>query len=85
MSMDIRTSTDKRVVPNGVLVRLREEFGWGRPRLAKQFELVGRRHGISTPEAAAMEKQIYRLERAARYVPPHCIRSCTASHSIAHH
>jgi hypothetical protein len=62
MSMDIRTSTDKRVVPNGVLVRLREEFGWGRPRLAKQFELVGRRHGISTPEAAAMEKQIYRLE-----------------------
>ena len=62
MSMDIRTSTDKRVVPNGVLVRLREELGWGRPRLAKQFELVGRRHGISTPEAAAMEKQIYRLE-----------------------
>jgi hypothetical protein len=62
MSMDIRTSTDKRVVPNGVLVRLREELGWGRPRLAKQFELVGRRHGITTPEPAAMEKQIYRLE-----------------------
>src|SRR3977135_4099871 len=62
MSMDIRTSTDKRVVPNAVLVRLREEFGWGRPRLAKQFELVGRRHGITTPEPAAMEKQIYRLE-----------------------
>jgi hypothetical protein len=62
MSMDIRTSTDKRLVPNTVLVRLREELGWGRPRLAKQFELVGRRHGIPTPEPAAMEKQIYRLE-----------------------
>ena len=62
MSMDIRTSTDKDVVPNGVLIHLREELGWGRPRLAKQFELVGRRHGITTPEPAAMEKQIYRLE-----------------------
>jgi hypothetical protein len=50
MSMDIRTSTDKRLVPNAVLVRLREELGWGRPRLAKQFELVGRRHDIATPE-----------------------------------
>jgi hypothetical protein len=62
MSMDIRTSTDKRLVPNTVLVRLREERGWGRPRLAKQFEVVGRRHNIATPEPAAMEKQIYRLE-----------------------
>jgi hypothetical protein len=60
--MDIRTSTDKRHVPNAVLIRLREELGWGRPRLAKQFELIGRRHGITTPEPAAMEKQIYRLE-----------------------
>jgi hypothetical protein len=62
MSMDIRTSTDNRHVPNAVLIRLREELGWGRPRLAKQFELVGRRHGIATPDPAAMEKQIYRLE-----------------------
>lgn len=60
--MDIRTSTDKRHVPNAVLIRLREEQGWGRPRLAKQFELIGRHHGIPTPEPAAMEKQIYRLE-----------------------
>jgi hypothetical protein len=60
--MDIRTSTDKRHVPNAVLIRLREEQGWGRPRLAKQFELIGRRHGIPPPEPAAMEKQIYRLE-----------------------
>lgn len=62
MSMDIRTSTDKRHVTNAVLVRLREERGWGRPRLAKQFELIGRRHDIPTPEPAAIEKQIYRLE-----------------------
>lgn len=62
MSMDIQTSADKRLVPNAVLVRLREELGWGRPRLAKEFELVGRRHGFATPEPAAMEKQIYRLE-----------------------
>lgn len=62
MSIDIRTSTDKRHVPNAVLIRMREEQGWGRPRLAKQFELIGRRHGIPTPEPAAMEKQIYRLE-----------------------
>jgi hypothetical protein len=62
MSMDIRTSTDKCYVPNAVLIRLREEQGWGRPRLAKQFELVGRGHGIPTPEPATMEKQIYRLE-----------------------
>jgi hypothetical protein len=60
--MDIRTSVDKRLVPNAVIIRLREEAGWGRPRLAKEFELVGRRHGIITPEPAAMEKQIYRLE-----------------------
>lgn len=62
MSMDIRTSTDKCHVPNAVLIRLREEQGWGRPRLAKQFDLIGRCHGIPTPEPAAMEKQIYRLE-----------------------
>jgi hypothetical protein len=48
--------------PNAVLIRLREAQGWGRPRLAKQFELIGRHHGIPTPEPAAMEKQIYRLE-----------------------
>jgi hypothetical protein len=71
MSMDIQTSTDKRLVPNTVLVRLREELGWGRPRLAKEFELVGRRHGFATPEPAAMEKQIYRLEtgRTVRPTP----------------
>ena len=71
MSMDIRTSTDKRLVPNTVLIRLREELGWGRPRLAKQFEVIGRRHGITTPEPAAMEKQIYRLEtgRTVRPTP----------------
>ncbi|MGH3426188.1 MAG: hypothetical protein ACRDQZ_01210, partial [Mycobacteriales bacterium] len=71
MSMDIRTSVDKRLVPNAVLIRLREEAGWGRPRLAKEFELVGHRHDLTTPEPAAMEKQIYRLEtgRTVRPTP----------------
>ncbi|MGH3872794.1 MAG: hypothetical protein ACRDSR_15020 [Pseudonocardiaceae bacterium] len=79
MSMDIRTSTDKRLVPNAVLIRLRDELSWGRPRLAKEFELVGRRHDIATPEPAAMEKQIYRLEtgRTLRpvslYSKPYCL------------
>jgi len=78
MSMDIRTSTDKRHVPNAVLIRLREEQGWGRPRLAKQFELIGRRHGIPTPEPAAMEKQIYRLEtgRTLRPTPMYAKLYC---------
>ena len=78
MSMDIRTPTDKRHVPNAVLIRLREEQGWGRPRLAKQFELIGRRHGIPTPEPAAMEKQIYRLEtgRTLRPTPMYAKLYC---------
>jgi hypothetical protein len=78
MSMDMRTSTDKCHVPNAVLIRLREEQGWGRPRLAKQFELIGRRHGIPTPEPAAMEKQIYRLEtgRTLRPTPMYAKLYC---------
>lgn len=78
MSMDIRTQADKRHVPNAVLMRLREEQGWGRPRLAKQFELIGRRHGIPTPEPAAMEKQIYRLEtgRTLRPTPMYAKLYC---------
>jgi hypothetical protein len=78
MSMDIRTSADKRHVPNAVLIRLREEQGWGRPRLAKQFELIGRHHGIPTPEPAAMEKQIYRLEtgRTLRPTPMYAKLYC---------
>ena len=78
MSMDIRTQADKRHVPNAVLMRLREEQGWGRPRLAKQFELIGRRHGIPTPESAAMEKQIYRLEtgRTLRPTPMYAKLYC---------
>jgi hypothetical protein len=78
MSMDIQTSTDKCHVPNAVLIRMREEQGWGRPRLAKQFELIGRRHGIPTPEPAAMEKQIYRLEtgRTLRPTPMYAKLYC---------
>jgi hypothetical protein len=76
--MDIRTSPDKRHVPNAVLIRLREERGWGRPRLAKQFELIAHRHGIPTPEIAALEKQIYRLEtgRTLRPTPMYAQLYC---------
>jgi hypothetical protein len=64
--------------PNAVLIRLREEQGWGRPRLAKQFELIGRQHGIPIPELAAMEKQIYRLEtgRTLRPTPMYAKLYC---------
>ncbi|HKR51658.1 MAG TPA: hypothetical protein VJT72_19160, partial [Pseudonocardiaceae bacterium] len=53
-------------------------MGWGRPRLAKQFELIGRRHDIPTPELAAMEKQIYRLEtgRTLRPTPMYAKLYC---------
>lgn len=70
--MDSRTATDRRLVPNRVITSLREQRGWGRGRLAKEFELVGRRHKLSTPEASAMEKQIYRLE-TGRTVRPSSI------------
>ena len=50
MSMDMRTSGDKRYVPNAVIVGLREGLGWGRARLAKELELVGRRGRIGHQE-----------------------------------
>ena len=62
MSMDTRTPGDKRLVPNAVITGLREERGWGRGRLAKEFELVARRHGLTSPTRESMQKQIYRLE-----------------------
>ncbi len=62
MSMDTRTSGDKRLVPDAVITGLREERGWGRGRLAKEFELVARRHGLTSPTRESMQKQIYRLE-----------------------
>ncbi|MGH8351866.1 MAG: hypothetical protein ACRES5_35765, partial [Pseudomonas sp.] len=46
--------------------------------MAKQFELIGRQHGIPTPELAAMEKQIYRLEtgRTLRPTPMYAKLYC---------
>lgn len=60
--MDIRTSRDKRLVPNAVITGLRNNLGWGRGRLAREFELVARLHGLTPPTREAMQKQIYRLE-----------------------
>jgi hypothetical protein len=77
MSMDIRTSTDKRLVPNTVLIRLREELGWGRPRLAKQFEAIGRRHGITTPEPAGhIESGCIELVTVPRYEARKTVSAC---------
>jgi hypothetical protein len=47
---------------NGVLIEHRHARGWGRGRLASEFERIGRELGISTPARAAMEKAIYRHE-----------------------
>lgn len=60
--MDIGTPTDRTYVPNDVLLALRKSQGWGRERLARQFEIIGRQHKLKTPDVRAMKKQIYRLE-----------------------
>lgn len=60
--MDTGTSTDTTYVPNDVIIALRKSRSWSRERLSRQFELVGRQLGITTPDLAAMTKQIYRLE-----------------------
>ncbi|MGH3566434.1 MAG: hypothetical protein ACRDRH_10455 [Pseudonocardia sp.] len=60
--MDVGTPADKTYVPNEVLVSLRKSKSWGRERLARQFEFVGRKYKLSTPDVGAMLKQIYRLE-----------------------
>lgn len=67
--MDIGTPSDRTHVPNEVLVRLRKSKGWGRERLARQFELVGRKHKLPTPDVRAMMKQIYRLETGRTQQP----------------
>jgi hypothetical protein len=67
--MDIRTPPDRTYVPNDLLVSLRKSKGWGRERLARQFELVGRKHKLPTPDVRAMMKQIYRLETGRTQQP----------------
>jgi hypothetical protein len=55
-------STSPTSSPNGVLIQHRQARGWGRNRLASEFERIGRELGISTPTKASMEKAIYRHE-----------------------
>lgn len=61
--MDTGTSdADRLPIPNQLLITLRKGRGWGRPRLAKELDLICRREGWASPGLAAIEKQIYRLE-----------------------
>ncbi|MFG1818802.1 hypothetical protein ACGFIF_33910 [Kribbella sp. NPDC049174] len=53
---------------NGVLLEQRQAKGWGRGRLAAEFERIGRELGLSVPSRAAMEKAIYRHETGASHV-----------------
>jgi len=67
--MDIRTPTGSAYIPNEVITALRKSRGWGRERLARQFELVGCQHGLKIPDTAAMVKQISRRRASVeRYI-----------------
>lgn len=59
---------EQRFVPNQVLIGLRGERGWGRPRLAKALDSLCASKGWSSPGLAALEKALYRIEtgRVAR-------------------
>ncbi len=61
---------------NDVLIRLREDRGWTRARLAKEFELLApalaREHpelGLKLPGRDSVLKQIYRVERGLITAP----------------
>lgn len=58
----------RRFVPNQVLIDLRTERTWGRPRLAKALDALCVSRGWASPGIAALEKALYRLEtgRVAR-------------------
>lgn len=56
------TGTSSALVPNRVLLELRNGRSWGRPRLAKELHGYCRTRGWSSPGQANIEKQIYRLE-----------------------
>ncbi|GLY52072.1 hypothetical protein [Lentzea sp. NBRC 102530] len=56
------TSEGKRLTPNVVLIARRQAKGWGRDRLAREFERLGRAMDLPTPELSAMTKAIYRHE-----------------------
>ena len=56
------TGTSSALVPNRVLLELRNSRSWGRPRLAKELNGYCRTRGWSSPGQMNIEKQIYRLE-----------------------
>ncbi|SDL21698.1 hypothetical protein SAMN04488074_109300 [Lentzea albidocapillata subsp. violacea] len=82
------TSEGKRATPNIVLIARRQAKGWGRERLAREFERLGRLLDLPTPELSAMTKAIYRHEtgRAAVrdevYIRLYCAAFETNSHDL---
>ncbi|WP_434443507.1 hypothetical protein [Lentzea sp. E54] len=56
------TGEGKRPTPNLVLIGRRQAKGWGRDRLAREFERLGRQLELTTPELGAIAKAIYRHE-----------------------
>lgn len=68
--LDARTCrAERQPAPNHVLVGLRDQRGWSRARLAKEFEDISRRRGWSPPERSSIEKTIYRVESGRTQVP----------------
>ncbi len=62
--VDTGTSTaiSKASVPNQVIAKLRADKGWGRGRLALEFDRFCTLKGWSSPGEPNISKQIYRLE-----------------------
>jgi hypothetical protein len=66
--MSNSTSAPPPAPRNGVLIQYRQARGWGRNRLAIEFERIGRDLGIATPTRTSMEKAIYRHETGQSHV-----------------
>jgi hypothetical protein len=48
---------------NGVLIEHRKRRGWGRGRLASEFQRIGHELGLTVPDRGSLEKAIYRHEK----------------------
>jgi hypothetical protein len=77
---------ERNHIPNRVLVQRRGEKGWGRDRLAAEFERVAEGLGLVTPSRAAMAKAIYRHETGRNTVGDDMYRRLysTVYHSTPH-
>ncbi|GLY53139.1 hypothetical protein [Lentzea sp. NBRC 102530] len=69
-----------------MLITQRQAKGWGRDRLAREFERIGRQRELTTPELGAMTKAIYRHETGRAAVRDEvCVRLyCAAFEATPH-